>query len=165
MCHDCPIYSISVCFIKTMFHVFHFQIGYDPNLLRPAPFLQNDLTRKCLSIKYKNIEYNQQIDDIILMENQFQQLSGKIKMQGFVKLSKSENRCMVQDINLQRETSMPFQKIWVFGNIKTLKKALWPLFADGVQLPQVQSYFEEAVYILPLNSQKSLVLILSTLIL
>ena len=57
-------------------------------------------------------------------------------MESFVKLSKSKNRCTVHDINLQRETSMPFQKIWVFGNIKALKKALWPLFADGVQLSQ-----------------------------
>ena len=33
---------------------------------------------------------------------------------------------------------------------------------DGVQLPQGYSHFEEAVYFLPLSSQKSLVLILST---
>ena len=32
---------------------------------------------------------------------------------------------------------------------------------DGVQLPQGQSHFEEAVYFLPLSSQKVLVLILS----
>ena len=42
------------------------------------------------------------------------------------------------------------------------KKALWPLFMDGVQLPQGYSHFEEAVYFLPLSSQKFLVLILST---
>ena len=41
------------------------------------------------------------------------------------------------------------------------KKILWPLFMDGVQLPQGYSRFEEAVYFLPLSSQKSLVLILS----
>ena len=34
---------------------------------------------------------------------------------------------------------------------------------DGVQLPQGESHFEEAVYFLPLSSQKFLVLILSTL--
>ena len=33
---------------------------------------------------------------------------------------------------------------------------------DGVQLPQVYSHFEEAVYFLSLSSQKFLVLILST---
>ena len=33
---------------------------------------------------------------------------------------------------------------------------------DGVQLPQGYSHFEEAVYFLPLCSQKFLVLILST---
>ena len=33
---------------------------------------------------------------------------------------------------------------------------------DGVQLPQGWSHFEEAVYFLPLSSQKFLVLILST---
>ena len=33
---------------------------------------------------------------------------------------------------------------------------------DGVQLPQGYSHFEEAVYSLPLSSQKFLVLILST---
>ena len=35
-------------------------------------------------------------------------------------------------------------------------------FLDGVQLPQGWSNFEEAVYFLPLSSQKSLVLILLT---
>ena len=45
----------------------------------------------------------------------------------------------------------------------TLKKqTLWLLFMDGVQLPQCLSHFEEAVYFLPLSSQKFLVLILST---
>ena len=33
---------------------------------------------------------------------------------------------------------------------------------DGVQLPQGWSHFEEAVYFLPLSSQKFLVLILAT---
>ena len=33
---------------------------------------------------------------------------------------------------------------------------------DGVQLPQGSSYFKEAVYFLPLSSQKFLVLILLT---
>ena len=46
---------------------------------------------------------------------------------------------------------------------KTLKNILWPLFMDGVQLPQGWSHFEEAVYFLQISSQKSLVLILSTL--
>ena len=35
------------------------------------------------------------------------------------------------------------------------KTTLWPLFMDGVQLPQGYSHFEEAVYFLPLSSQKS----------
>ena len=35
-------------------------------------------------------------------------------------------------------------------------------FYGWVQLPQGYSHFEEAVYFLPLSSQKSLVLILST---
>ena len=43
----------------------------------------------------------------------------------------------------------------------TKKKTLWPLFMDGVQLPQGWSHFKEAVYFLPLSFQK-LVLILST---
>ena len=46
------------------------------------------------------------------------------------------------------------------GNNK--KKTLWPLFMDGVQLPQGYSHFEEAVYFLPFSSQKVLVLILLT---
>ena len=41
------------------------------------------------------------------------------------------------------------------------KKTLWFLFKDGVQLPQGYSHFKEAVYFLPLHSQKYLVLILS----
>ena len=46
----------------------------------------------------------------------------------------------------------------------TLKKTLilWPLFMDGVQLPQGKSHFEVAVYFLPLISQKFLRLIFST---
>ena len=43
-----------------------------------------------------------------------------------------------------------------------LKKTLWPLFMNGVQLPQGHSHFEEAVYFIPLSSQKFLELILST---
>ena len=42
------------------------------------------------------------------------------------------------------------------------KKPLWPLLMDGVQLTQGYSHFEEAVYFLPLTSQKFLLLILST---
>ena len=37
------------------------------------------------------------------------------------------------------------------------------LFMDGVKVPQGKSHFEEAVYFLPLSSQKFLALILSTL--
>ena len=36
------------------------------------------------------------------------------------------------------------------------------LFMDGLQLPQGWSHFEEAIYFLPLSSQKFLLLILST---
>ena len=42
-------------------------------------------------------------------------------------------------------------------------KTLWSLFMDGVQLPQGWNHFEEAIYFLPLSSQKFLVLILSNL--
>ena len=45
---------------------------------------------------------------------------------------------------------------------KLKKKTLWPLFKDGVQLPQDYSHFKEAVYFLPFSSQKILVLILPT---
>ena len=44
-----------------------------------------------------------------------------------------------------------------------IKKKLWPLFVGGVQLPQGERDFEEAVYFLPVSSQTSRVLILSTL--
>ena len=42
------------------------------------------------------------------------------------------------------------------------KKTLWPLFINGVQLPQGFSHFKVAVYFLPFSSQKFLLLILST---
>ena len=44
----------------------------------------------------------------------------------------------------------------VFCILKKLKKkqTLWPLFIDGVQLPQGYSHFEEAVYFLPFSSQR-----------
>ena len=48
-----------------------------------------------------------------------------------------------------------------FKKKKNTKKSLWPLVMDGIQLPQDYSHFEEAVYFLPFNSQKFLVLILS----
>ena len=38
-----------------------------------------------------------------------------------------------------------------------------PIFMNGVQVPQAQSHFEEAVYFLPLSPQKFLVLTLLTL--
>ena len=40
---------------------------------------------------------------------------------------------------------------------------LWPLFIDGVHPPEGYSHFEEAVYFLSLSSQKSQILIFSTL--
>ena len=43
-----------------------------------------------------------------------------------------------------------------------LKKTLWPLFMDGVQLFQGQNHFEEEVYFITLSPQKFLVFILST---
>ena len=54
--------------------------------------------------------------------------------------------------------------VWQIKVINFLKKnKLYdPFFMDGVQLPQGYSHFEEAVYFLPLSSQKFLVLILST---
>ena len=42
------------------------------------------------------------------------------------------------------------------------KNTLSPLFMDGVQQPQGLSYFKETVYLLPLSSQKFLLLILLT---
>ena len=42
------------------------------------------------------------------------------------------------------------------------KKASWPLFRDGAQLPLVQSPFEEALYFLPISPKKFLVLTLWT---
>ena len=42
------------------------------------------------------------------------------------------------------------------------KKLYGPFFIYGIQLPQGQSHFKEAVYFLPLSSHKFLVLILST---
>ena len=55
-------------------------------------------------------------------------------------------------------------KIETWTSILTNKKktTFLPLFMDGVQLPQGYSHFDEAVYFLPLSSQKFLVLILST---
>ena len=43
------------------------------------------------------------------------------------------------------------------------KTTLWPLFMDGVQLPQGCSHFSEAVFFLPFNSQQFLILHFSTL--
>ena len=40
------------------------------------------------------------------------------------------------------------------------KKTLWSHFMDEVQLPQGQSHFKDAVYFLPLSSQKLMVLTL-----
>ena len=55
--------------------------------------------------------------------------------------------------------SKKYQLHFFLKKLKTLR----PLFMDGVQLPQGQSCFKEAVYFLPLSSQKFVVLILSTL--
>ena len=46
-----------------------------------------------------------------------------------------------------------------FGHF-VIKKTLWPLFMDGVQVHQGYSHFEEAVYFLQFRSQKFLTLIL-----
>ena len=42
------------------------------------------------------------------------------------------------------------------GSFFLKKKTLWPLFVDGVQLPQGYSHFEEAIYFLPLSFWYSL---------
>ena len=55
-----------------------------------------------------------------------------------------------------------YNGIVVLCNCIMLKKKKKPLFMDGVQLSQGYSHFEEAVYFLPLSSQKFLVLFLST---
>ena len=62
--------------------------------------------------------------------------------------------------------NLKFQKPYVttHKNLrKDLKKLYGPFFMDEVQLPQGYSTFEEAVHLLPLSSQKYLVLNLSTL--
>ena len=47
--------------------------------------------------------------------------------------------------------------------LQLLKKTtLWPVFMDGVQLPEGYNPFKEAVYFLPFSPQTFLVLILST---
>ena len=51
---------------------------------------------------------------------------------------------------------------WLFDGKTFIFFSLWPLFMDGVQLPQGLSHFEGAVYFLPLTSWKLLVLILTT---
>ena len=60
---------------------------------------------------------------------------------------------------------MPVSQVLIQDGVKHLKrkKNFMPLFMDGVQLPQGLNHFEEAVYLLPLSSQKFLVLILLTL--
>ena len=51
--------------------------------------------------------------------------------------------CLIDNIN-EIDKSNYACKIFV-----DLKKNLWPLFMDGVQLTQGYSHFEEAVYFLP----------------
>ena len=45
----------------------------------------------------------------------------------------------------QQQLIQHLQKRTIIAATKT-KKTLWPLFMDGVQLPQCQSHFEEAIY-------------------
>ena len=66
--------------------------------------------------------------------------------------------CPVDKFSVEFSTLMPLLHL----SLETLKKTLWPLLMDRVQLSQGQSHFKEAVYFLSLSSQK-LVLILSTL--
>ena len=51
-----------------------------------------------------------------------------------------------------------FEQTWVrVGQNKIWEdqKTLWPLFMDGIQLPQGYSHFEEAVYFLPFSSHNT----------
>ena len=77
--------------------------------------------------------------------------------------------CLELLAHCQNVASLSLFFMYYFGRCSSelvqlvpLKKTLWPLFKDGVQLPQGYSHFEEAVYFLPLSSQKFLVLILPT---
>ena len=47
-------------------------------------------------------------------------------------------------------------------SLQWLKKTLWPLHMDGIELPQGHSHFEEAIYFIPLSSQKFLLWVLSS---
>ena len=47
---------------------------------------------------------------------------------------------------------------------KNFKNFLVPFYGWGLTAPRLQSHFEEAIYFLPLSSQKFLVLILLTLV-
>ena len=74
----------------------------------------------------------------------------------FIDIKKlSTNQVQIAKINFHNYWSTSFL-------VKKKNFTLWPLFMDGVQLPQGYSHFEEAVYFLPFSSQKFLVLILST---
>ena len=77
--------------------------------------------------------------------------------------------CLELLAHCQNVASLSLFFMYYFGRCSSelvqlvpLKKTLWPLFKDGVQLPQGYSHFEEAVYFLQFSSQKFLVLILST---
>ena len=76
---------------------------------------------------------------------------------------KNVHNLLHKDMILKRITEETLVTLRHQMYLLNYQKTLWPLVMDGVQLPQGCSHFEEAVYFLPLSSQKFLVLILSTL--
>ena len=77
------------------------------------------------------------------------------------KISKTFQRDLTFILNVILEYSIDFAQLsTVLAKKNVKKKTLWPLFMDGVRLPQGQNHFEEAVYFLPISPQKVLVLML-----
>ena len=80
----------------------------------------------------------------------------------YLKYRNIENITQLLSLKLYSLSLFIQVNVLLFLKKKLKKKTLWPLFMDGVRLPQGYSHFEEAVYFLPFSSQKFLVLILST---
>ena len=140
---------------------------------------QEDIFRKCYSpadtlwlpktvervLGYTTVSICMEDRYIYIFKKVIYELGSQLNQICFIKNKEclKSYKVMLKNILIFRSLLQPQAFLaWRSNFLPFLKKTLWLLSMDGVQLPRGQSHFEEAVYFLPLSPQKFLVLTLST---
>ena len=152
-------------FNQTLMNIFS---NYIPNKLitvddKDPPWMNESIKKKIMAKKHacKSFNANKKNYDAYLklqtISTELSEMILKRKEDYYCVLSHKLN-----DPHTKAKSYWSILKTLYNGKKIQLIPPISHLFMDGVQLPQGDSHFEEAIYFLPLSSQKFLVLILST---